>query len=58
MAKVEIIDSLFQEIQKKFKGEAHKIIDLLETLEDNPKKGTSYHQGQKEKNRFLKICCF
>ncbi len=39
MAKVEIVDSLFQEIQKKFKGEAHIILDLLETLEDNPKKG-------------------
>jgi len=30
---------LFQEIQKKFQGESHKIIDLLETLEENPKKG-------------------
>jgi len=30
---------LFQEIQKKFKGEAHRVIDLLETLEENPKKG-------------------
>ena len=39
MAKVEIILSLFEEIQKKFKGEAHKIIDLLETLEENPHKG-------------------
>jgi hypothetical protein len=39
MAKVEIIRSLFEVIKKKFKGEAHKIIDLLETLEDNPKKG-------------------
>ncbi len=39
MAKVKIVNSLFQEIQKKFKGESHKIIDLLETLEDNPKKG-------------------
>ncbi|MEK6829969.1 MAG: hypothetical protein AABY15_07675 [Nanoarchaeota archaeon] len=39
MAKVEIIHSLFDEIQKKFKSEAHKIIDLLETLEENPKKG-------------------
>ena len=39
MAKVEIIRSLFQEIQKKFQGEAHKVIDLLETLEDNPKRG-------------------
>ena len=39
MAKVEIVRSLFEEIQKKFKGEAHKIIDLLETLEKNPKKG-------------------
>ncbi|MFH1358812.1 MAG: hypothetical protein ABIH37_02920 [archaeon] len=39
MAKVKIIDSLFQEIQKKFKGESHKIIDLMESLEKNPKKG-------------------
>ena len=39
MAKVEIINSLFQKIQKKFQGEAHKVIDLLETLEENPKKG-------------------
>jgi len=39
MAKVEIVPSLFQEIQDKFKGEAHKIIDLLETLEKNPYKG-------------------
>ena len=39
MAKVEIVRSLFEEIQKKFKGEAHKIIDLLETLENNPHKG-------------------
>jgi hypothetical protein len=39
MAKVQIIDSLVNEIQKKFKGESHKIIDLLESLEKNPKKG-------------------
>jgi midasin (ATPase involved in ribosome maturation) len=39
MAKVKIIRSLFKKIEKKFKGESHKIIDLLETLEDNPKKG-------------------
>ena len=39
MAKIEIVESLFNEIEKKFKGEAHKIIDLLETLENNPKKG-------------------
>jgi len=39
MAKVEIARSLLKEIEKEFKGEAHKIIDLLETLGDNPKKG-------------------
>jgi midasin (ATPase involved in ribosome maturation) len=39
MAKVEIVKSLFEEIQKKFKGEAQKVIDLIETLEDNPNKG-------------------
>jgi hypothetical protein len=39
MAKVEIVRSLFEEIQKKFKGEAHEIIDLMESLENNPNKG-------------------
>jgi hypothetical protein len=39
MAKVEIVLSLFEEIQKKFKGESHKVIDLMETLESNPNKG-------------------
>ena len=39
MAKIEIIQSLFKEIKKKFKGEAHKVLDLLESLEDNPHKG-------------------
>ena len=39
MAKVKIILSLFEEIQNKFKGGAHKIIDLLESLEENSKKG-------------------
>jgi len=39
MAKIEIVDSLAKEIQKKFKGESHKIIQLLRSLEDNPKKG-------------------
>ncbi len=41
MAKVEIVRSLFEEIQKKFKGEAHEVIDLIETLEKNPNKGKS-----------------
>ena len=41
MAKVQIIESLFNEIEKKFKGEAHDIIKLLESLEENPKKGKS-----------------
>ena len=39
MAKVEIVRSLLDEIQKKFKGESHEIIDLLESLEDSPHKG-------------------
>jgi len=39
MAKVEIVQSLFQEIKAKFKGEAHEIIDLLESLETSPYKG-------------------
>ncbi|MCK4647814.1 hypothetical protein KAT24_02705 [Candidatus Pacearchaeota archaeon] len=39
MAKVEIVNSLAREIKKKFKGESHKITDLLESLEENPHKG-------------------
>lgn len=39
MAKVEIVRSLLEEIGKKFKGEAHNIVDLMESLENNPKKG-------------------
>ena len=39
MAKVEIVRSLLEEIKKKFKGESYKIIDLMESLENNPKKG-------------------
>ncbi|MEK6888780.1 MAG: hypothetical protein AABW80_01595 [Nanoarchaeota archaeon] len=39
MAKVQIVKYLFEEIEKKFKGEAHKIIDLLESLEESPHKG-------------------
>jgi len=39
MAKVEIVKSLFSEIEARFKAESHKIIDLLESLEENPKKG-------------------
>ncbi|MBS3066987.1 hypothetical protein J4205_04120 [Candidatus Pacearchaeota archaeon] len=39
MAKVEIVRSLLEEIKKKFKGESHKIIDLMESLEENPHKG-------------------
>ncbi len=39
MAKVEIVRSLFEEIKKKFKGESHRIIDLMESLENNPHKG-------------------
>jgi hypothetical protein len=39
MAKIEIVESLYIEIEKKFKGEGHKILDLMNTLQENPKKG-------------------
>ena len=39
MAKVEIAESLYREIEKRFKQEAWEIIDLLQTLEHSPKKG-------------------
>ena len=39
MVQIKIVESLFNEIEKKFKKEASKIIDLIETLKENPKKG-------------------
>ena len=39
MVKVEIANSLANKIEKKFKGESHKIVDLLYSLKDNPHKG-------------------
>jgi len=44
MAKVKIVDSLLKEIEKKFGGEAHDIVDLMESLEKNPKKGKELGQ--------------
>ena len=39
MAKVEIMPSLYEEINKKFKGESVKILRNLKSLEQQPKKG-------------------
>lgn len=39
MAKVEIIEDLYEKIEKKFGREAGEIFDLLKSLEENPKKG-------------------
>lgn len=39
MAKVEIVESLYLIIEKKFKGEGHKILDLMYSVEQNQKKG-------------------
>jgi hypothetical protein len=44
MAKVEIVKKLFVQIQKKFKGESHSILDLIETTAKNPKKGKAVGQ--------------
>ena len=41
MAIVQISPALFEEIKQRFKGKADDIIDLLETLEKNPKKGSA-----------------
>jgi len=39
MAQVEITESLFLEINKKFKQESFEILQLIKSLENNPKKG-------------------
>ncbi len=44
MAKVEISERLKQEIFKKFKGESVKVLDLLYSLKENPKKGKELGQ--------------
>lgn len=37
--KIEIVESLFEEIEKKFKQDSIKIFNLMETFKTNPKKG-------------------
>ena len=39
MVQIEIVESLFQEIERRFKGEAAEIFDLMESLKENSKKG-------------------
>ncbi|MFH1771160.1 MAG: hypothetical protein ABH828_06425 [archaeon] len=39
MAKVEIVDSLYKEIDKKFKQESIEVLKHLKSLEKNPNKG-------------------
>src|SRR3989338_10765042 len=39
MAQVEIVQSLFEEINKKFKHQSVKILSYLKSLESSPKKG-------------------
>lgn len=39
MAKIEITRSLFEEVEKKFKKQASEILDLMHSLEENPRKG-------------------
>ena len=39
MARVEIINSLYKEILKRFKKESYKIVLIMKSLEENPNKG-------------------
>ena len=39
MAQVEILESLKDEILKKFKGDSKKIFELMKSVGDSPKKG-------------------
>ena len=40
MVRVEIVKSLFEEIEKVFKKDATKIFDLIETVANSPNKGS------------------
>jgi hypothetical protein len=39
MVRIEIVESLFEEIEKKFKKEASEIFNLIESLIESPQKG-------------------
>ena len=39
MAKIEIVKSLFEEVEKKFKQQSTEVFDLMDSLEKNPYKG-------------------
>ena len=39
MVNIEITESLFEEIESKFKKESSEVFDLMESLKQNPKKG-------------------
>ena len=39
MAKVEIVEDLYEEVERKFGGNADKIFALMRSLEENPWKG-------------------
>jgi len=39
MVTIELVASLFEEIEQKFKRDASKVFDLIETVRDNPQKG-------------------
>ncbi|MCF7859638.1 MAG: hypothetical protein K9N07_10030 [Candidatus Cloacimonetes bacterium] len=39
MVRIEIVESLFEEIEKRFQKESTKVFDLIESLKDNPLKG-------------------
>ncbi len=39
MVKVEINESLFEEIEQTFKGEASRIFDLIDSVKESPTKG-------------------
>lgn len=39
MVTIEIVESLFEEIENTFKGRSTEVFDLIETLELNPHKG-------------------
>ena len=39
MVQIEIVEALFEEIERKFKKKADEIYKLIDSLKDNPKKG-------------------
>lgn len=58
MVQVEIVESLKEEVYKKFKGESVKVFEFMKSLEENPHKGKPLGNVGGLLIKELKYCSF